>query len=67
MLDWEGKRHFLTFSEPKELVDAVLDVLSFTPDQRAAVERQAALHAASSPPSPEPPKTGEPQVWDCNR
>jgi hypothetical protein len=47
MLDWGGKRGFVSLSEPKELVDALLDELHFSPDQRAAVERQATLHAAS--------------------
>lgn len=46
MLEWGGKRGFAPLSEPTDLVDAVLDDLDFTPDQRAAVERQAALHAA---------------------
>ncbi|WP_342640177.1 hypothetical protein [Rhodoligotrophos ferricapiens] len=46
MLDWGGKRGFAPLSEPTELVDALLDDLRFTPDQRAAVERQAALHGA---------------------
>lgn len=44
MLDWGGKRGFGCLSEPKELVDALLDELRFTSDQRAAVERQAAQH-----------------------
>jgi hypothetical protein len=46
MLDWGGKRGFASLSEPKELIDALLDELRFSPDQRAAIERQAALHAA---------------------
>lgn len=46
MLDWGGKRGFVPLSEPKELVDALLDELRFSLDQCAAVERQAALHAA---------------------
>jgi hypothetical protein len=47
MLDWGGRGGFVCLSEPKELVDALLDELRFTPDQRAAVERQAALHTAN--------------------
>lgn len=47
MLDWGGSRSFVCLSEPKELVDALLEELEFTPWQRAAVERQAALHAVS--------------------
>ena len=41
-----GKRGFVSLSEPKELVDALLDELLFSLDQRAAIERQAVLHAA---------------------
>ena len=46
LLKWGGKRSFVPLSEPKELVDALLDELRFTPDQRAAVERQSALYGA---------------------
>jgi hypothetical protein len=46
MLDWGGKRGFATLSEPTDLIDALLDDLRFTPDQRAAVERQEKLHVA---------------------
>jgi hypothetical protein len=44
-LDWAGKRGFAPLSEPIDLVDSLLDDLRFSPDQRAAVERQSALYA----------------------
>ena len=47
MLDWGGKRGFAFLPEPKELVDALLDELRFSLDQRAAIERQAALQTAN--------------------
>lgn len=47
MLDWGDKRSFASLLEPKELVDAVLHDLCFSPNQRAAVERQAALHVTN--------------------
>jgi hypothetical protein len=47
MFDWGGKRGFICLPEPTQLVDALLDELCFTPEQRAAVDRQAALHATS--------------------
>jgi hypothetical protein len=47
MFDWGGKRGFVSLPEPKELVDVMLDELCLTIDQRAAVERQAALHATT--------------------
>lgn len=47
MLDWGGKRAFASLAEPKELVDSLLDDLCFSPEQRAAIERQAASHVAS--------------------
>jgi hypothetical protein len=47
MDDWGVKRDFVCLSEPKDLVDALLNELPFTFDQRVAVERQAALHAAA--------------------
>ena len=43
MLAWGSKRAFDPFPEPKEMVDALLDELRFGLEQRAAVERQAAL------------------------
>jgi hypothetical protein len=46
MLDWGGKRAFASLAEPKELVDSLLDDMCFSPEQRAAIERQAALYAA---------------------
>lgn len=46
MDDWAAARTFLPEIEPVELVDSLLSDLRFSPDQRAAVERQAALHAA---------------------
>ena len=46
MLDWGG-RDFSPLSEPTDFVDALLEELSLSHDQRAAVERQAALHAAT--------------------
>jgi hypothetical protein len=46
MDDWGNRRDFVCLSEPNDLVDALLNELRFTFDQRAAVERQAALHAA---------------------
>lgn len=44
--DWGDERNFTPLNEPKELVDALLDELSYSSDQRAAIERQAALCAA---------------------
>jgi len=44
MLDWGSKRSFMPLSEPTELVDALLDELFYSAHDRAAVERQAALH-----------------------
>ena len=46
MLDWGSKRDFVPLSEPRELVDDLLDELRFSSDQRVAVERQAFLHAS---------------------
>lgn len=46
MLDWGDTRDFVCLAEPNDLVDALLDELRFTSDQRAAVERQAELYAA---------------------
>jgi hypothetical protein len=46
MDDWADTRTFVPEIEPAELVDALLDDLRFSPDQRAAIERQAALYAA---------------------
>ncbi|ESX80270.1 hypothetical protein X759_14140 [Mesorhizobium sp. LSHC420B00] len=43
MFAWGSKRAFDPLPEPKEMVDALLDVLRFTPAQCAAIERQAAL------------------------
>ena len=43
MLAWGSKSAFDPLPEPTELVDALLDELRFTPAQRAAIERQAAL------------------------
>jgi hypothetical protein len=47
MFDWGDKRGFTSLPEPRELVDVLLDELSFTPEQREAVERQAALCVAN--------------------
>ncbi|MBB6411860.1 hypothetical protein [Mesorhizobium sangaii] len=46
MFAWGSKRVFDPLLEPKELVDALLNELCFTPHQRAAIGRQAALCAA---------------------
>lgn len=46
MFAWGSKRAFDPLPEPREMVDALIDELRFTPAQRAAVERQAALCAA---------------------
>ena len=43
-LGW--KLALASLAEPKELVDSLLDDLCFSPEQRAAIERQAALYAA---------------------
>jgi hypothetical protein len=48
MMDWGDKRNFPCLPEPKELLDAMLDELCFTRDERAALERQAALHAGAA-------------------
>lgn len=48
MFAWGSKRAFDPLPEPRKMVDAMLDELGFTPAQRAAVERQAALHAAQN-------------------
>ncbi len=47
MLDWGGERGFAPVPEPMELIDALLDDLCFSTDQRAALGRQAALHTKS--------------------
>ena len=44
MLDWGNKRSFVSLPEPRELVDALLDDLRYSPESRAAVARQAALY-----------------------
>lgn len=49
MDDWADKRAFVPEIEPAESVDALLDHLCFSPDQRAAVERQQALALLASP------------------
>lgn len=46
MLEWGRKRAVASLAEPKKLVDSLLDDLCFSPEQRAAIERQAALYAA---------------------
>lgn len=46
MLGWSAKRGFLPQREPTSLVDATLDDLGFSADQRTAIERQAALFAS---------------------
>ena len=43
MLNWGGRRTFVSLAEPKNLVDTLLDNLRFTHEDRAAIERQAAL------------------------
>ncbi len=45
MLDWGDDLSFISLSEPIELVDALLDELRYSPEKRAACERQAALCA----------------------
>jgi hypothetical protein len=45
MMAWGDKRSFEPLPEPGELVDALLNELPFSPEQRAAIERQAALNA----------------------
>jgi hypothetical protein len=47
LLDWGSRRDFVSLTEPKELVDTLLDELRYSPDERAAVGRQAALYAAT--------------------
>jgi hypothetical protein len=46
MLDWGERRSFVSLAEPAGLVDKLLLKLGYRPDECAAVERQAALHAA---------------------
>ncbi len=48
MRDWEGKRAFDPLPEPTELLDVLLNDLRFSPVERAAIDRQAALHARST-------------------
>lgn len=48
MLAWGNELNFISLSEPRELVDTLLDELHYSPNMRAAVERQAALHAGMS-------------------
>jgi hypothetical protein len=45
-LAWGDKRSFVPLAEPTLLVDALIDDLRFSTEQRAAVERQARQHAA---------------------
>lgn len=49
MLDWGGRRSFTCLSEPKQLVDFLIEDLHFSPEQRAAVERQAVLFRTAVP------------------
>ncbi|GGG46335.1 hypothetical protein GCM10010964_37140 [Caldovatus sediminis] len=42
MLAWGSKRSFVPVPEPTGLVDALLDELRYTPEQHAAIRRQAA-------------------------
>ncbi|WP_149539345.1 GIY-YIG nuclease family protein [Siccirubricoccus phaeus] len=42
MLAWGSKRSFAPVPEPTSLVDALLDELRYTPEQHAAIRRQAA-------------------------
>ncbi|WP_203077392.1 hypothetical protein [Falsiroseomonas ponticola] len=42
MLAWGSKRSFVPVPEPTRLVDALLDELRYTPEQHAAIRRQAA-------------------------
>ncbi len=49
MLDWGSTRTFVALPEPRDLVDVILNELSFSTEQRAAVDRQAALRAACAP------------------
>jgi len=50
MDEWADTRDFDPVSEPTSLVDALLDTLSWTSEERAAVGRQAACEAASRRP-----------------
>jgi len=45
ILIWGNDRTFVPFSEPTELVDALLGEPSYSSDTRAAVERQAVLYS----------------------
>lgn len=49
---WLFKRGFEPCAEPEELVNNLLAELRFTPEQRAAVDRQRARHAEATVPSP---------------
>jgi hypothetical protein len=48
MMDWGGKRGFVPLPEPTLLIDQLLDELRFPADQRASVERQAAMQSATA-------------------